>query len=431
MLRIGLARADITPRTDIEMSGFGKRIQPSLGVNDPLGATALVAADGETVIAAVDCDLLCVPADFTAEVRAQAEALAGIPARHVTVHCTHTHYGPRIPGADAGPGPERAYRESLIRQLVGLIRKAKSTMQPARMKIGLGKSDIGVNRREKTADGRVVLGVNPDGPVDRTVGVCRIETATGEPLAAVVSFATHPVGQDAQIRMISADYVGCTRRVVEEATGAPCLFWQGACGNINIVSAETDYAAACASGTKLGREVVRVWQIAEAVATDPVRTVTRAVELPPYRCLSREHAERQLEEARRTLEAARENPKSTPGLIDWFEKDVARVERLRDSWTHAAPAPPTVRAELQTFRIGDLAWACVPGELFNEIGTEIKKRSSFRHTFVVTYANNWIGYLPTPRAFEEGGYEVSQVCQVAPEAMGMMADHFAAMFREM
>ncbi|HUW55340.1 MAG TPA: neutral/alkaline non-lysosomal ceramidase N-terminal domain-containing protein, partial [Planctomycetota bacterium] len=97
MLKIGLARADITPRAGIEMSGFGKRIQPSLGVNDPLYATALVAADGETVIVAVDCDLLCVPADFTAEVRARAASLAGISASHVTVHCTHTHYGPRVP----------------------------------------------------------------------------------------------------------------------------------------------------------------------------------------------------------------------------------------------------------------------------------------------------------------------------------------------
>ena len=432
MLKIGLARADITPRAGIEMSGFGKRIQPSLGVNDPLYATALVAADGETVIVAVDCDLLCVPADFTAEVRARAASLAGISASHVTVHCTHTHYGPRVPHADAGgSGLERAYRESLIRQLVALIREAKADMQPTRMKIGLGQCDIGVNRREKTADGRIVLGVNPQGPVDRTVGVCRIETADGKPLAAVVSFATHPVGQDAQIRMISADYVGCTRRVVEKATGAPCLFWQGACGNINIVSAETDHVTACASGTKLGRKAVRLWKTAEPVASEPVRTVTRSVELPPYRCLSREHAERQLEEARRTLEAARGNPKSTPGLIDWFEKDVARLERLRDSWTDAATALPPVKAELQTFRIGDVAWACVPGELFNEIGTEIKRRSPFRHTFVVTYANNWIGYLPTPEAFKEGGYEVSQVCSVAPEAMGMMADHFAAMFREM
>ncbi|KPK99838.1 MAG: hypothetical protein AMK75_06290 [Planctomycetes bacterium SM23_65] len=244
MLKIGLAKADITPRAGIEMSGFAKRVQPSVGVNDPLYATVLVVEDDATTIAVTACDLLCVPADLTSEVRAKAEALAGIPASHVTVHCTHTHYGPRVPGADGAAGFERAYREYLIWQLVGLIREAKSAVQPARMKIGLGESDIGVNRRERTADGRIVLGSNPEGPVDRSVGVCRIETPAGEPLAALISFAAHPVGQDTQIRRISADYVGCTRRVVEELTGAPCLFWQGACGNVNVVSAEADYATA-------------------------------------------------------------------------------------------------------------------------------------------------------------------------------------------
>ena len=44
-----------------------------------------------------------------------------------------------------------------------------------------------------------------------------------------------------------------------------------------------------------------------------------------------------------------------------------------------------------------------------------------------TYANNWIGYLPTTEAFQEGGYEVSQVCNVAPEAVSMIADHLVDM----
>src|SRR5512138_364725 len=99
MLKIGLAKADITPRAGIELSGFGKRVQPSLGVTDPIHATALVLDDGPTRIAAIDCDLLCVPADLTAEVRAKAAARAGVPESHLMISCTHTHYGPRVVGA--------------------------------------------------------------------------------------------------------------------------------------------------------------------------------------------------------------------------------------------------------------------------------------------------------------------------------------------
>ena len=57
-------------------------------------------------------------------------------------------------------------------------------------------------------------------------------------------------------------------------------------------------------------------------------------------------------------------------------------------------------------RIGDVALVALPGEPFVELGLEIKRRSPAPHTFVVGYANDWVGYLPTQVAWEQGGYEV-------------------------
>ena len=431
MLKVGVARGDITPHAGIEMAGFGKRIQPSLGVNDPLCATALVADDGQTTVAVVDCDLVFVSADFTAALREKAGRLAGVPAANIMVMCTHTHYGPRIAsaGTNGAQDYEQAYRDWLIYQLAGLIFEAKANLKPAQMRWGLGQCDIGVNRREKTADGKIILGENPAGPIDRSVGVCRFDTAEGTPLVTVVNFATHPVGQDVQVRKISADYVGALRRVMEQATGAPCMFWQGACGNINILKAETDYANVDSRGTRLGREAVTVWQSARQLPGEDINIISRDVEFASYRCLSQEQAEQKHLEAQQALEAGRRNPKTTPGLLAWLENDVKRLVNLRDSWTKPVLAPPPVKAHLQACRIGGLAWVCVPGELFNELGSEIKKRSPHQPTFVVTYVNDWIGYLPTGKAFEEGGYEVSQVCYLAPEGIRMMVDEFVAMLK--
>lgn len=429
MLKVGVARADITPHAGIEMAGFGKRIQPSLGVNDPIYATAMVADDGVTTVAVVDCDLVFVSADFTAALREKAERLSGIAGANIMITSTHTHYGPRLAsgGENAKQSYEGAYREWLLYQLAGLIFEAKANLKPAQMRWGLGQCDIGVNRREKTADGKVILGENPSGPIDRSVGVCRIDTIDGAPLATVVNFATHPVSQDVQVRKISADYVGRTRQVVEEATGVPCLFWQGACGNINILKAESDYANAFSRGTRLGQEAARIWKTAQPVDGDGISIVSRDVEFPPYRCLSREQAEQKHKEAQRDLEAARANPKTTPGLLAWLENDVKRLAKLRDSWTNPALLPPPVKAHLQACRIGGLSWVCVPGELFNEHGSEIKKRSLRQPTCVVTYVNDWIGYLPTREAFDEGGYEVSQVCYLAPEGIRIMVDELVNM----
>ena len=69
--------------------------------------------------------------------------------------------------------------------------------------------------------------------------------------------------------------------------------------------------------------------------------------------------------------------------------------------------PRVMPAEVQVMRIGDVALVALPGEPFVELGLEIKRRSPAPHTFVVGYANDWVGYLPTQVAWEQGGYEVS------------------------
>jgi hypothetical protein len=56
-------------------------------------------------------------------------------------------------------------------------------------------------------------------------------------------------------------------------------------------------------------------------------------------------------------------------------------------------------------RINDaLIWSA-PVEMFCEIATDVRNRSPFPHTFYFGYTNGWFGYLPTAKAFEEGGYE--------------------------
>jgi neutral ceramidase len=58
-------------------------------------------------------------------------------------------------------------------------------------------------------------------------------------------------------------------------------------------------------------------------------------------------------------------------------------------------------------RLGDVALVALPGEPFVELGLEIIERSAAPSTFIVGYANDWIGYLTTELAWQQGGYEVS------------------------
>ncbi|GJM30976.1 MAG: hypothetical protein DHS20C17_36110 [Cyclobacteriaceae bacterium] len=67
--------------------------------------------------------------------------------------------------------------------------------------------------------------------------------------------------------------------------------------------------------------------------------------------------------------------------------------------------PKQVSILLQTFRLGDLAIAAIPCEVFAETGLELKENSPFTPTFTISLANGYNGYLPTPAQHRLGGYE--------------------------
>jgi hypothetical protein len=53
-----------------------------------------------------------------------------------------------------------------------------------------------------------------------------------------------------------------------------------------------------------------------------------------------------------------------------------------------------------------VAWVSLPGEIFVELGLEIKQGSPFRHTQIAELANGSIGYIPDEPAYAQGNYEV-------------------------
>ncbi|MEW6754614.1 MAG: hypothetical protein AB1505_27070 [Candidatus Latescibacterota bacterium] len=411
-LQIGVARADITPPVGIPMVGFAGRDE-SDDVHDPLTATALVATQGEVSAALVCLDLLFLAGETADAMRAAIAAATGIPAGYVALCSAHNHYGPSV---DRGESPlVEAYRAHLGHVLVGLVGRAQRQRRSARLGVGWGDSDIGVNRRERRPDGQIVLGENPAGPVDRQVGVLRIDQEDGAPLATVVSFACHPVCQHAQIRALSADYPGRMRQVVETLTGAPCLFLQGAAGNINPIRMEHAYEPARSLGTRLGSEAVRVWETIKPGHVSGLRVAAGTVCLPRYRYGSPEAAAALVGQLEQELAGLDAQGNESASRRWWTHHRLERARQVVESWTTGA-ALPGVEAELQAWRLGGVGMATAPGEIFTEIGQRVKAASPFADTFFAGYTNGSIGYVPVRKAYLEGGYEVTHACQVDPEA---------------
>jgi hypothetical protein len=118
------------------------------------------------------------------------------------------------------------------------------------------------------------------------------------------------------------------------------------------------------------------------------------------------------------------------------EAEKAKLPKLADNYARRvlslAKGEESVAILLQALRIGDFAVCAIPFETFAETGLDLKKRSPFPRTMVVSIANGSNGYLPTPRQHEWGGYETwLGTCRVQEDASVIITDNLLAMLGEL
>ena len=102
----------------------------------------------------------------------------------------------------------------------------------ARVAAGHGESQIGINRREMGPDGLIFLGEAPDKAIDPAVGVVRVDDLDGQPLATLFSYGCHTVVVGPNSKVVSPDFPGASREVLEKVLGGLSLFLQGGGGDI-------------------------------------------------------------------------------------------------------------------------------------------------------------------------------------------------------
>jgi hypothetical protein len=81
-------------------------------------------------------------------------------------------------------------------------------------------------------DGKMTIGLNPDGPTDRQIGLIRVETTDGKLIALLANYAIHGTDLGQENLKITGDVPGVVAQYVEQKLGAPVLFLNGAEGNL-------------------------------------------------------------------------------------------------------------------------------------------------------------------------------------------------------
>lgn len=380
-LRASAVKVDITPSSNKWLAGYPAR--QSTGVHDRLFHRVAAIDDGATQFFLAASDLCLFAPSAYDEFAAQLKRETGIDPVQVWWTVTHTHSAPEV-----GPHglakvimperyshePDREYTASVERSLIDAIKEARRKLEPARLAAGTGYSSANINRRARDPGGRISLGLNPDGPTDRQIGLIRLERPDGTPIVLIANYAIHGTALGPPNKLISGDAPGIVASYVEEKLGAPMLFINGAAGNLApIYTVQENFKAAHIEefNVLLGDKILAANRgIAWATSEIRLRAGGKVVETPRRK---------------------------------GFGWDAGIGNYLKT----AGGEPGTILLPVRFLIVnGDLALWSAPVEMFCEIAIDVRNRSPYRHTFYFGYANGWLGYLPTRRAYSEGGYEI-------------------------
>ena len=237
--RAAAVKVDISPKTPQWLMGYGAR--KSTGIHDPIFHRIAALDDGTTQVFIVASDLCLFSPTVYDEVMAEIKKEMGIEPRQVWWTVTHSHSTPEVgpPGmydvllkGRSDHEWDRDYAKFVKSAFIDGIRQARSQLAPARIAVGTGMSRANINRRARDVDGKISLGLNPDGPTDRQIGLIRLERPDGSPIGLIANYAMHGTVLAASMLQISGDGPGIVSAYVEEKFGAPTLYVNGAAGNL-------------------------------------------------------------------------------------------------------------------------------------------------------------------------------------------------------
>lgn len=445
-LLVGSATTSITPQKPVGLSGqIEMRIANN--VETPVTATALAleTRDGGKVhdqAIMISCDLVGVPGEIVDRVRSNIRPqLPEFPAKKLLISATHTHTAPvtregTYPIPREGVMQPSEYATFLVECLSGIAVQAWKSRQAGGVAWGLGHAVVGQNRRAVYANGKAQMYGNTTRPTfrrfegyeDHGVEVLFFWDKKQSLQAVAVNVAC-PAQEVENLSVINADYWHQVRSRLRERFGASLavLGWIGAAGD---QSPHLMYRKEAEERMRKLRGLSRLDEIAKRIAAAvdeayegasrdirgdvPFDHLVENLQLPV-----RKVTEAEFQEARRGMDRILEEQKKgkQATLYDgWYGKVIERYQQQETK--------PSCEMELHVIRLGDVAIATNPFELYVDYGVQMKARSKAMQTFVIQLTGGHLGdYLPTEDAVRGGGYSAQVMSNtVGPEGGQLLVD---------
>jgi hypothetical protein len=456
---IGWASANITPDKPVLLAGqFHARV--SDGVRDSITATALAIESGKGENSAkailISCDLVSINDNLRDEVRKRLkESLPEVKPEQILINATHTHTAPLIgtdPDSKTFYGVEleamspAACLDFVAERIANAAEKAWKERKRGGISFGLGQAVVGHNRLRVTLDGKSTMygkTNTPDfshleGLEDHSVNLLYTWNLKNELTGVVINLASSSQVSE-QDYLVSADYWCDTRSEVRKRLG----------DNIFILpqcSAAGDQSPHVMVGDKAEARMQRLMfpdssinvgrssigqrkqiavKIADAV-TSVLPYMTKCIDWDP----KFGHLTQNVELSRRLIgmEDVNNAVKEAEGYKKQYDQIVSEINsnpsiKQKKHWYfditrtftltkrgksvrerfELEKKQPKMPVEVHVLRIGDVAIATNPFELYLDYGMRMKGRSPAVQTFLVQLTGSG-SYLPVARSVAGGSY---------------------------
>ncbi|MBI2949463.1 MAG: neutral/alkaline non-lysosomal ceramidase N-terminal domain-containing protein [Verrucomicrobia bacterium] len=400
--KVGVASGRITPETNMWMAGYASRTNASTGVKQELFAKALALEDDHgSKLVMVTLDLIGVPRSLRKNLERRAQEAWQLPPESLLLNASHTHSGPefrvgRAPADDGEFKPTslgQRYGAALEEKLFRLIGAALSNRAPARLIYSHARCGFAMNRRLPTERG-YQNSPNPDGPVDHDVPVLRAVGTNGQTRAILFGYSCH--NTTLALYQFCGDYAGYAQEFLQAANpGTTALFLNGCSGDQNPYPRGT-FELAQQHGRTLATAVEAAMGVQrQRELNGPLRAAIAEIDLDYSRPPSREEFQRRLGSKNQT--------------------EAQHARRMLDRLDRDGELPGSYPYPVQVVHFGnELILVALGGEVVVDYSLRLKKELAGPIVWIAGYSNDVMGYIPSRRVREEGGYEAEGAMLYSP-----------------
>ncbi len=394
---MGVSKVDITPPVGCQLFGY----RPDLfseSVNDNLTSTAFYFKQGDKTALMITTCICLLDTSVADNLRRTIEEKYGIRKEDILICATHTHSGPSMNNMPGWGEVDKEYNENIYTP--GVIKSVENAIESARyvtVGIGYGDSLVGINRRQINPNNEVSLGQCRWAPFNPQMTVVSFKDDNGKVCGNIIHYGCHGTCAGLNVE-ISRDWSGVMTDALEEESGAITAFFNGPEGDVGprlsngCTTAELPYIYEV--GGVGAEDAVRIFHGIDEYKDVTISTANDILKIPYDKRISYEDA----------LKGCEMYPHDS---INKDKQMAVYFTKVKESYETNFTEKEYDETEQTVIRIGDIAFAGFPYELFSEIGMRIDDATKDLKVLSLSNANGSKGYFPTQDQLCRGGYEVT------------------------